>query len=99
MKEIGYRDLVKWREEKIPFALVDVREESEHLARNIGGMLIPLSEIMNRFDEIPGEGRVVFYCKRGIRSQIAIQKLSRKVSAAEYYNLTGGIISIPEQEK
>lgn len=99
MKEIDYQTLMKWKKDEIPFTLIDVREPSEHMVKNIGGQLIPLSDIMVRYDELPKQGRIVVYCKRGIRSQIAIQKLARKGSDAEFYNLTGGILAIPQKEQ
>lgn len=91
MKQISMKDIAQWRAENKDFQLIDVREPSEHAAKNIGGMLIPLGEIMQQKDKIEVEKPVVFYCKRGIRSQIAIQKLQRKFPNTAFYNLQGGI--------
>ena len=71
--------------------LVDVREQHEHDAFNIGGLLIPLGEIISRMNEIPTDQRVVLYCKRGIRSMIAIQKLLLKNPQLDLINLSGGM--------
>lgn len=97
MKEITYGQLKEWISSGKDFSLVDVREPMEHAQFNIGGDLIPLDELVARSGEIPNDQPVVFYCKRGIRSQIAIQKLARQRSDNDFYNLTGGILSIKEK--
>ncbi len=71
--------------------LVDVREQYEHDEYNIGGVLIPLGEIVTRIHEIPTDQKVVLYCKRGIRSMIAIQKLHLKNPQLNLVNLSGGM--------
>lgn len=70
--------------------LVDVREEEEHADFNIGGKLIPLTELMDHLDEIPKDREVIIYCKLGVRSQIAIQRLEQK-EFNNLVNLTGGV--------
>ncbi len=82
------RDLLS-KGEKIQ--LIDVREEEEHEAFNIGGKLLPLGEIMQMADTIPRKGKVVLYCKRGIRSAIAIQRLQEKFGFTNLINLRGGL--------
>ncbi len=71
--------------------LIDVREPFEHKDYNIGGELIPLSEITQQIDRIATNKKVVFYCKKGIRSQLAIQRLEEKFSFNNLFNLEGGI--------
>lgn len=92
INEISYEDLLKWKEERKEYTLVDVREEAEHLEYSIGGTCIPLGDIKAELPEINPEKPTIFYCKRGIRSQIAIQKLQRKMAVDNFYNLTGGIL-------
>lgn len=70
--------------------LIDVREEDEHESFNIGGLNIPLSEIIQQSAQIPRSGKVVLYCKRGIRSAIAIQRLEEKFGFHNLLNLQGG---------
>lgn len=91
MKQISITELSKWKAENRVFQLVDVREIEENEAYNIGGDLIPLDEITRNKEKINQDKPVVFYCKRGIRSQIAIQKLERKFGWNNLYNLTNGI--------
>ncbi|MCW3088160.1 MAG: rhodanese-like protein [Sediminibacterium sp.] len=72
-----------------PF-LLDVREPFEHEAFHIGGILIPLGQIVSQLDAIPKDRPVIVYCKRGIRSQIAIQRLE-KFGFTNLINLQGGM--------
>jgi rhodanese-related sulfurtransferase len=71
--------------------LLDVREQTEHQEFNIGGKLIPLGELMLHANEIPSDQTVVVYCKKGIRSQIAIQRLQEKLGLNNLVNLKGGV--------
>lgn len=71
--------------------LVDVREAHEHEAYNIGGILVPLSELLQKHSAIAQNKPVVVYCKMGIRSQIAIQRLEEKFGYTHLINLRGGL--------
>lgn len=71
--------------------LIDVREQHEHDAFNIGGTLIPMSEIFDRLDEIPLDKQVILYCQKGIRSVIAIQRLQQRAGYNNLINLSGGV--------
>jgi adenylyltransferase/sulfurtransferase len=72
------------------FQLIDTREEYEHADFNIGGVLFPLAEITKHLTEIEKDKPVVLYCRAGVRSQIAIQRLLQKFPFQNLYNLTGG---------
>jgi rhodanese-related sulfurtransferase len=71
--------------------LVDVREPEEHSEFNIGGQLIPLSAITQQQAALRLDKPVIVYCRKGIRSQIAIQRLMDKYPFTNLYNLTGGM--------
>ncbi len=73
------------------YLLIDVREDFEHEDFNIGGQLIPLGEIIQKTLEIPNDIAVVVYCRKGIRSQIAIQRLEEKFGYTNLINLEGGV--------
>lgn len=94
MKQLSLSELKKWKSTNKDFQLIDVREQSEHQLFNIGGSLIPLGEIMRNVADIETNKPVILYCKRGIRSQIAIQKLERKYDFDNLYNLQGGILKL-----
>ncbi len=75
---------------KEDFQLIDVREPYEHEEYNIGGELIPLNEISQHMDAISTDKPVILYCRKGIRSQIAIQRLQEKFPFTNLINLIGG---------
>ena len=91
MQSIDAITLKKMLDEKQDFLLLDVRERSEHAAGNIGGTLIPMSELMENMASIPPGQTIVFYCQKGIRSVIAIQRLQSKLPGSNLINLSGGM--------
>ena len=72
------------------FQLIDVREPDEHSEFNIGGELIPLNEIVQQVEKIATGKPVIMYCRKGIRSQVAIQRLQEKFPFTNLVNLIGG---------
>ena len=90
MKYIEYEDLLEWQKSNKDFQLVDVRDKHEHEEFNIGGINIPLDEILKGSDLLDHSKPIVFYCKMGIRSRVAVQQLLRKDPGAEVYNLNRG---------
>lgn len=90
MRQVSTAEFKKWMEEDRFFVLIDVRESWEHAAYNIGGMHIPLGEIIARKNEISKGAPVVLYCEKGIRSAIAIQRLE-SLGFDNLYNLEGGM--------
>ena len=77
-------------ENKEDLQLVDVREPAEHSEFNIGGELIPLAGIVQQIGKISTDKPVILYCRKGIRSQIAIQRLQEKFPFSNLINLIGG---------
>jgi adenylyltransferase/sulfurtransferase len=94
--EITVEQLAELRASGEPFTLVDVREPHEYQIANLGGVLIPLSQIEARASEVPREGRVVVHCKMGGRSAKAIEYL-RSLGYTNLENLTGGITAWAEK--
>lgn len=70
--------------------LLDVREPYEFQISNLGGMLIPLSELPNRLTEIPKDIDIIVVCKEGIRSRKGMEIL-KKNGFNHVRNLAGGI--------
>ncbi len=91
MREISRELLQEWMDAKREFVLIDVREPREHQSHNIGGQLIPLSEINKPLELLKTDLPVVVYCRKGIRSQIAIQRWQRKYPTTKFFNLKAGI--------
>lgn len=90
MKSITAKELKSWMQEGKNFFLLDVREEWEHAVYNIGGVNIPLGDVMMRRGELSQEAPIVVYCEKGIRSAIVIQRLE-PYGLEEIYNLEGGM--------
>lgn len=91
MLQLSIAEFENWKTKNRNYFLVDVREEEEHAKKNIGGILIPLSEIILERNKIPKDIPVIFYCRKGIRSQLAIQRLQQVEQYTNLYNLKGGI--------
>jgi len=79
--------------------LIDVREPYEHEDFNIGGELIPLGDIIQNAAKIAIDKPVIIYCRKGIRSQVAIQRLQEKSPFKNLINLIGGTEAWKKQFK
>lgn len=90
MESIDIATLQEWKIAGEEFFLLDVREYFEHDHKNIGGLNIPLGELIAKKHLLPQDKKIVCYCAKGIRSAIAIQKLEQK-GWTMLYNLAGGI--------
>jgi len=90
MKQLSVTEYIEWIRTNKQHVLIDVREDWERQVFNIGGIHIPLSELQERKDEIEKVSPIVFYCEKGIRSQIIIQRLE-DAGYENLYNLTGGM--------
>lgn len=76
------------------YQLIDVREKHEYEAKNIGGELMPLSELEKHLPKISRDKTVVVHCQSGIRSQKAIKILEENFGFTNLVNLVGGINKI-----
>ena len=75
IKEILANDFKEKIKRKEKFQLIDVREESEYLNKNIGGELIPLNSLSQHLNKIETEKLVIVHCQSGIRSKKAVKIL------------------------
>lgn len=76
-----------------PLNLLDVREPDERLAFNIGGVFIPLGQIMGmQTDEIENlkSEEIICYCRSGKRSMQAAMMLET-FGFTNVVNLEGGM--------
>ncbi len=90
--QISAQELKLKIEQGILFQLVDVRNEEEFERFNIGGKLIPLSELEGRRNEISSDTEIVLICQSGKRSEKAAEIL-KKYKLDKIYNLAGGLNS------
>ncbi|MCG8553072.1 MAG: sulfurtransferase [Desulfobacterales bacterium] len=71
--------------------ILDVRQPSEYEQSHIpGAVLIPLSELSDRSDELDPDKPILVYCAIGGRSRVAAQMLAGK-GFKEVINVSGGI--------
>ncbi len=91
MQNIDAAALKKLIESGEEIQLIDVREVWEHEAFNIGGLNIPLGELLKQTSLLSQEMPVIFYCEKGIRSVIALQRLETLPNYSNFLNLTGGM--------
>ncbi len=97
MKEITVSELKALLDNKADFQLVDVREPHEYEICNLGGQLIPLSQIPDSADHIERGKQVVIHCRSGARSGQAVRWLEQNLGLTNLYNLKGGILAWADQ--
>ena len=93
MKSITVEELARWKREQQMFTLIDVRENYEYEEDHLGGLLIPMGEIPERWQEIPRDRPVVMQCKAGGRSAQVISYLESAQGFTNLVNLEGGILA------
>ncbi len=93
VKEITVGQLAEWIESGKDFQLIDVREPHEYEIAEIGGLLIPLAQVIENADKISQEKPVVIHCRSGVRSAKAIRELQELHGWDHLYNLKGGILA------
>ena len=92
MKSIDTVTLKEWLENATENThLVDVREDFERSIHHVGGIHIPLNNILERSIEIPNSGNIIFYCSGGVRSAYAIEQLTNHPNFKNFYNLEFGL--------
>jgi rhodanese-related sulfurtransferase len=75
--------------------LIDVRQPDEHAVFNIGGTLLPLSDILSlQVDSIESlkENEIICYCRSGQRSMQAAMMLE-SMGFQSVKNLSGGMMA------
>ena len=93
MKEVTAPELKRMLDGGEKFELFDVREAYEVEMANIGGHALPMSQLVDRIDEIPKDIPVVIHCRSGSRSSAVIDALSTRYGFTNLINLKGGILA------
>ena len=77
--------------------LIDVREDYEYEADNIGGQLIPLGDLPHRLSEIEDlkDEEVLVHCRSGKRSETA-QRYMQSQGFTNVRNVIGGLLAYNE---
>jgi adenylyltransferase/sulfurtransferase len=97
MKEITVTELKAMIDGKEDFQLIDVREQNEYDFCNMGGLLIPLSTVLDDPDLYAKDKKVIVHCRSGARSANAILQLEQAFGFDNLYNLKGGILAYADQ--
>jgi len=95
MKEITAAELRDQLKNNKPIHLIDVREPYENEEFNIGGINIPLGDLMNHEEELKAmakTGDLVLYCRSGNRSTMAQKVLAARMGIENTINLRGGVM-------
>ncbi len=97
IESISVKELAQWKKEEKKFQLIDVREAYEYEISNIGGHLMPKTELANHIDRIRTDIPVVVHCRSGKRSSDVIQTLTQDHGFTNLINLEGGILAYAEE--
>ena len=74
------------------FVLIDVREEYEYEADQMGGQLIPLASLPAQIHQLNKQQTIIVHCRSGQRSKKAA-KLLQEQGFIKVHNLLGGILA------
>ncbi len=89
-------DLAEKRQTNPDLQLLDVRSRGEFQERHLpDAQLIPLDHLREHLDELDPKKETVVYCRVGLRGYLAARILLQH-GFDRVYNLTGGILNIPE---
>ena len=93
MKEITVSELKSMMDSGEDFQLIDVREDHEYEAANIGGEHLPMAIALQSADQISRDKKVVIHCRSGARSGAVVKQLEATAGFDNLYNLKGGIMA------
>lgn len=89
--DITAGELRAWQAQAKQVQVLDVRELQEYESFNIGGEIVPLSELDKKLNELQLQPEVVVHCQSGVRSRKAIAVLEGRFPEVRFYNLAGGL--------
>lgn len=99
IKQMDVASLKQLMENGDNLTLIDVREPHEREEFNIGGLHIPMGEIPANAAQVPDEGKVIVYCRSGVRSANVIAFLQQHHEFDNLYNLEGGMLAWQDSVK
>jgi rhodanese-related sulfurtransferase len=72
--------------------IIDVRDQGEYQGGHVkGAVWIPWGDIIDRFDELPTEGNLLFICEVGARSGVAAESAAAMGADSErLFNVEDG---------
>jgi rhodanese-related sulfurtransferase len=93
MKEISVTELKAKMDAKENIQIIDVREPYEAEICDIGGLLIPMGDVVESADKIKKDIPVIIHCRSGKRSAAVINALETQFGYTNLLNLKGGILA------
>jgi|SRR5690554_947904 len=91
MKEITPRQLKQKLDVGEIVQIIDIREFHEVDSGDMGGVHIPMAEVLNRYEEIRRDCCVVIHCRSGARARAIVYALQTQKGFDNLYYLKGGI--------
>ena len=96
MSSISPSQLRQWRTDGVDHQLIDVREIYEVDICSMGGLHLPMGEIMTHLDQLRKDVPLVVHCKSGRRSEAVTAHLMR-LGYDNVLSLEGGILAWIDQ--
>ncbi|KTC78361.1 molybdopterin-synthase adenylyltransferase MoeB [Legionella brunensis] len=81
--------LLELLQQNSSITLIDVRSTKEHEAHNIGGKILPLTELPHRLSELDPNQNIILYCHSGNRSISALNILLKAGFTSVKYLING----------
>lgn len=96
--DITVEELKQKLDSKESFVFIDVRENHEYEAFNLGAKLIPLGDLMDAIPQLEKhkEEEIVVHCRSGQRSGMA-QHILIEAGFKNVRNLLGGVLDWQEK--
>ena len=93
--DIEARELLERLQSQENMHLLDVREPIEFHTHNIGGINLPLAQLIQNPERLnwPKTAEIIVICQAGIRSETA-QSILQQNGYEHVRNLTGGLLAL-----
>ncbi len=89
--ELSIFDLLRLRDKKASYLLLDVRESGELLISNFPNSLhIRMHQIPSRWQTLPQDQLIIVFCHYGTRSRMVVEFLKQQ-GVENVFNLSEGI--------
>lgn len=82
----------KYLSDNSPY-LIDVREDYEFEEDNIGGVNIPMGEVLSHINDIKDNSSIYLCCQTGKRSKAIAYHLAQHLVNCNIYSCNGGIVA------
>lgn len=94
--KVSVQELKEKFETDEDFQLIDIREKYEFDDFNIGGINIPMDDVLKNLKKLHLSKPIIFCCNEGLKSRALIIVLKRKISNQKLYSLEGGVMAYYE---